>query len=94
MSPDNTSQEYYRYDVCMSTDNDELKWTSAEIGLHIRELREKRGISMYQLALDSGISNSVLMRIEKGEREARVNTVLKIIEGLGITPAEFFREFV
>jgi transcriptional regulator with XRE-family HTH domain len=74
----------------MSTDDD-LKYNAKIIGLHITKLRSGKKISMYQLALDSGISRAVLMRAEKGEREPRINTLFKIIDGLGLTPVEFFQ---
>lgn len=77
----------------MSTGNDDLKYTNIDIGKKITKLRKARGFSMYKLSLNSGISNSVLMRIEKGEREPKINTLLKIIEGLEISPAEFFKGF-
>ena len=48
---------------------------------------------MYKLSLNSGISNSVLMRVEKGEREPKINTLMKIIEGLEMSPSEFFKNF-
>ena len=76
----------------MSIDN-ELKYTNTELGKHITSLRKSKKYSMYKLSLNSGISNSVLMRIEKGQREPRINTLLKIIDGLEITPAEFFKRF-
>lgn len=72
----------------MSTDR--YNYTHKEIGKQIKRLREKKGLSMYALSLNSGVSNSVLMRIEKGEREPRINTLLKIIEGLEMTPKAFF----
>jgi len=56
-------------------------------------LRKSKGWSMYKLSLNSGISNSVLMRVEKGEREPKTNTLLRIIDGLGLSPAEFFKAF-
>ena len=68
------------------------KYDNKYIGKYIKKLRKDQEKSMYQLAVDSGISNSVLMRVEKGEREPRVNTLLKIIDGLGTTPKEFFNE--
>lgn len=77
----------------MSTGNDDLKYTNIDIGKKITKLRKAKGFSMYKLSLNSGISNSVLMRIEKGEREPKINTLLKIIEGLEISPAEFFKDF-
>lgn len=77
----------------MSIDNDDLTFTSKDIGKHITKLRKNKSWSMYKLSLNSGISNSVLMRIEKGEREPKINTLLRIIDGLEISPAEFFKHF-
>lgn len=77
----------------MSTDNDNLIYTNADLGRHITMLRKSKGWSMYKLSLNSGISNSVLMRVEKGEREPKTNTLLRIIDGLGLSPAEFFKAF-
>jgi len=73
------------------TGNDELQYTGLDIGKRISKLRKAKGLSMYRLSLNSGISNSVLMRIEKGEREPKLNTLLKIIDGLEMSPAEFFK---
>lgn len=72
---------------------DQLKYTNIEIGKRITQLRKSKGLSMYKLSLNSGISNSVLMRIEKGEREPKVNTLLKIVNGLEMSPADFFANF-
>lgn len=77
----------------MSTDNDDLIYTHKDIGSHITRLRKARGQSMYKLSLNSGISNSVLMRVEKGHREPKINTLLKIIDGLELSPADFFKSF-
>jgi transcriptional regulator with XRE-family HTH domain len=76
----------------MSTDN-YLRYSNIDIGKRVSKLRENKGWSSYKLSLSSGIANSVLTRIEKGEREPKVNTLLKIIEGLEMTPSEFFKEF-
>ncbi len=77
----------------MSTDNEELKYSNINIGKHISKIRIAKNWSMYRLSLNSGISNSVLMRIEKGEREPKINTLLKIIDGLELSPAKFFASF-
>lgn len=77
----------------MSTDNDDLLYTNRDIGIYIAKIRKNKGWSMYKLALNSGISNSVLMRVEKGEREPKINTLLRIIDGLAMSPAEFFKYF-
>lgn len=73
--------------------DEELKYTNIEIGKRITRIRKSKGLSMYKLSLNSGISNSVLMRIEKGEREPKINTLLKIINGLEMSPADFFAVF-
>jgi len=77
----------------MSTDNDDLIYTNKDIGKYISKLRKTKGLSMYKLSLNSGISNSVLMRVEKGHREPKINTLLRIIDGLGLSPADFFKYF-
>ncbi|MFC1495975.1 helix-turn-helix domain-containing protein [Candidatus Margulisiibacteriota bacterium] len=77
----------------MSSDNEALKYSNIDLGKHITKLRKTIGYSMYRLSLESGISNSVLMRIEKGEREPKINTLLKVIAGLNITPSKFFEKF-
>ena len=77
----------------MSTDNDDLIYSNRDIGKQIAKLRRNKGWSMYKLSLNSGISNSVLMRVEKGEREPKINTLLRIIDGLELSPAEFFKKF-
>lgn len=77
----------------MSTDNDDLLYTNKDVGIHIARIRKNKGWSMYKLALNSGISNSVLMRVEKGEREPKLNTLLRIIDGLEMSPADFFKRF-
>ena len=77
----------------MSTDNDDLIYTCIDIGKYITRLRKAKDMSMYKLSLNSGISNSVLMRVEKGHREPKTNTLLRIIDGLGLSPAEFFKPF-
>ncbi|MDR1452936.1 MAG: helix-turn-helix domain-containing protein [Candidatus Margulisbacteria bacterium] len=76
----------------MSTDND-LIYDAVDVGIYITKLRKAKKLSMYQLALNSGVSRSILFYIEKGIREPHMNTVFKIIDGLEMRPAEFFRTF-
>ena len=66
------------------------KYSNIDVGKLITKLRKMKGWSSYKLSLNSGISNSVLTRIEKGEREPMLSTVFKIIDGLEMTPSEFF----
>ena len=50
----------------------------------LREEREKRKISQGQLSYKSGISVSIISKIEQGLRNPTVNTVLSIGKALGI----------
>lgn len=77
----------------MSTDSEIPKWSHIEIGKHVSKLRKANKMTKYKLAICSGISQSVLMRVETGEREPRINTLMRIIEGLDMTPGEFFKPF-
>jgi transcriptional regulator with XRE-family HTH domain len=76
----------------VSTEND-LDYDAKAVGKYITKLRRAKKLSMYQLALNSGISRSVLLHAEKGAREPRLNTVFRIIDGLNMRPAEFFKAF-
>jgi transcriptional regulator with XRE-family HTH domain len=70
-----------------------LKYDARDIGIHIHKLRIAQKMSQYQLAHCSGVSESVLMHVEKGLREPRLNTLLKIIDGLDMLPADFWAAF-
>ena len=46
------------------------KEISAEFGRLVKRLREKRGLSYHQLATETGISASYLLRLENGDRRS------------------------
>ncbi|MDR1453021.1 MAG: helix-turn-helix domain-containing protein [Candidatus Margulisbacteria bacterium] len=71
----------------------DLRYDAVDIGKYITALRKKQNLSVCQLALRSGLKDPVLLRVEKGEREPRLNTLLKIISGLELSPAKFFQFF-
>ncbi len=65
----------------------------AQIQHQLRALREKKRMSVYQLGLDSGVDNSVIFRLESGQRRPTLITILKLLSALGVTASEFFRPF-
>ena len=71
----------------------DLKYDAKDIGKYIQKLRLQRKWSMHKLAYRSCINNTVLMRIEKGEREPKLNTIIKIADGLNLSLADFFKPF-
>jgi transcriptional regulator with XRE-family HTH domain len=60
----------------------------------IRALRKEKGFQSYELfAYDIEISRAGMSKYEAGTFEdIRLRTLLKIIDGLGISPKEFFSE--
>ncbi|WP_223297248.1 helix-turn-helix domain-containing protein [Catenulispora acidiphila] len=60
------------------------------LGLRIRTLREARQLSLEELAHLSDMSFRGLIYIEHGRRNAGVLTLLKIAEGLRVSPKDLF----
>jgi len=58
----------------------------ANLGIHIRQLREKKGMSQQDLADDCGITQNQVGRIERAEINTTVKTLVKIANALDIEP--------
>ena len=59
--------------------------------LRIRELCDKRGITINKLAIISGVTQSTLNNIVSGRNNSMtVSTVKKLCDGLEITILDFF----
>jgi DNA-binding XRE family transcriptional regulator len=61
---------------------------SKAFGRRVRELRAREGLSQDGLAHTSGIHLTSIGRIERGGREPRLTTILKLAQGLGVEPGE------
>ena len=59
----------------------------------LREEREKQHISQIDLAFKAQLSQNIVALIETGKRIPNINTVFKISDALGISPAILFDEF-
>jgi transcriptional regulator with XRE-family HTH domain len=55
-------------------------------GQRLRALRAERGISQDDLADRTGIHPTAIGRLERGLREPRLKTILRLAEGLGAQP--------
>ena len=60
------------------------------IGQRIRNHRNRLGLSQEQLAEKSGLHNTYIGQIERGEKNATLETLTKIIAGLEISFGELF----
>lgn len=61
-----------------------------KVGLRIKELRKRHGITQERFALMTGINRSYLADIEKGHRNFGFDTLERIVNGFDITYADFF----
>lgn len=69
----------------------ETRGLNAEaIGRRLRELRATRGLSLRQLARDTGASPSLLSQIENGKITPSVDTLYGLARALGTPIAAFF----
>jgi transcriptional regulator with XRE-family HTH domain len=72
----------------MASIADDPNRTSELFGERMRELRAREGISQDGLSHASGIHSTSIGRIERGGREPRLTTILRLAHGLGVEPGE------
>jgi transcriptional regulator with XRE-family HTH domain len=61
-----------------------------KIGQRITKLRKEQNKTLEKLAYESGISKGGLSETERGLREIRISTLIKICETLEISLKNFF----
>ena len=62
------------------------------IGERIRNLRNRNGLTQQELADRTELTKGFISQLERGQVSASVVTLFDLIECLGSTPAEFFRQ--
>lgn len=67
---------------------DDADAASRAFGERMRELRAREGISQDGLARSADIHPTSIGRLERGNREPRLTTILKLADGLGVEPGE------
>jgi len=71
-----------------------MKLTKGEvvmlIGSKVREIREKKGLTIAQLAFEVGIESKQLIRIELGQINTSLFQIFRITQALGIQMYEVF----
>lgn len=60
----------------------------AAFGQRLRELRTERGISQDRLAQLTGLHRTAISLLERGGREPRLPTILRLAQGMGVSPDE------
>lgn len=74
----------------MSTEN--TKQGRIEFGERLRAAREAAGLSLRELAAESGVDHSNIAQIEKAERDPQLSTILALVEALGVAWSTLFEK--
>ena len=62
------------------------------IGINIRKLREVKGYSQFQLAIEAEIPKNQIGRIERGEINTSIYTLKRIADALKCTTCDILKE--
>jgi transcriptional regulator with XRE-family HTH domain/quercetin dioxygenase-like cupin family protein len=65
--------------------------SSAEVGLRLKELRERRGVSLRELSRLSGLSANTLSMIERGQSSPSVSTLYRLVDALNVPISAVFQ---
>ena len=73
----------------MSTEN--TKQGRIEFGERLKAAREAAGLSLRELAAESGVDHSNIAQIEKAERDPQLSTILALAEALKLPASELMK---
>ena len=62
-----------------------------KFGLHIKKLREAKGLSFRELSYACDIDNSKISKIEKGQINITLTTLLQLAKALETHPSELLQ---
>jgi len=62
-----------------------------QLGERVRQLREARGWSQEGFAHEGGLGRSFAGAIERGEKDVRLSTLLKVARTLGVSLAQLLK---
>jgi len=78
----------YRYYKGRRIQRDAERDVALRIGTRVRELRQQKGLTSYELARRAGIARPNISRIERGKHVTSVDTLERLSRALGVTVAE------
>lgn len=68
--------------------DEDPKAASAVFGERLKELRAQQGLSQDQLSDNTDVHPTAIGRFERGAREPRLTTILRLARGLEVRPGE------
>jgi transcriptional regulator with XRE-family HTH domain len=63
-------------------------------GQRLREVRAEQGLSQDRLARATEVHTTAIARFERGAREPRLTTILRLARGLGVKPGALVNDLV
>lgn len=72
--------------------NKELHIIHLKIGSKVRELRDRKGISQLKLGTEVDLSKTHIGRIERGETNVTIQSLIKIATFFRIDFTDFFKD--
>lgn len=63
-----------------------------DVGKRLNEIRQSKKISIYKLSQESTVSESHIRNLERGVKNATVETLEMLVKNLSMTMSEFFNE--
>jgi DNA-binding XRE family transcriptional regulator len=76
------------HDLGMARLQDDAHAASIALGKRIKELRAEKGVSQDDLSRATDVHPTAIGRLERGAREPRLTTILRIADGLDVSPGE------
>ena len=77
--------------AALEDDGMDTEQVNAYIGKTVRNLRNRNGLTLQELADRTELTKGFLSQLERGQVSPSVVTLFDLIECLGVTPAEFFQ---
>lgn len=68
--------------------DEDPKAASKAFGLRLKELRAQQGLSQDKLSDNTDVHPTAIGRFERGAREPRLTTILRLARGLDVRPGE------
>ena len=63
-----------------------------QFAANLRRARDEAGLSQEELSERSGLHSTEISRLERGVREPRLGTIVRIARGLGLQPADLLTD--
>ncbi|WP_333820810.1 helix-turn-helix domain-containing protein [Ohtaekwangia sp.] len=69
-----------------------MKSIEVKFGIVLKELRNKKGLTQEDLAIQSDLDRTYISLLERGLRQPTISTLFKIAEVLEVTPSSIIKK--